>query len=91
MEAIQTDSESKTSLSASFYRLKPSHPSLYYQSEKQDFRRLDSYLYSQLRDGDRVFVRSNTYIPGILHYFGIYPKGRHYQNSFYWINEKYMK
>ena len=61
---------------------------LYYQSEKQDFRRLDSYLYSQLRDGDRVFVRSNTYIPGILHYFGIYPKGRHYQNSFYWINEK---
>jgi uncharacterized membrane protein len=61
---------------------------LYYQSEKQDFRRLDSYLYSQLQDGDRVFVRSNTYIPGILHYFGIYPKGRHYQNSFYWINEK---
>jgi len=61
---------------------------LYYQSEKQDFRRLANYLYSQLQDGDKVFVRSNTYIPGILHYFSIYPEGRHYQNSLYWINSK---
>jgi uncharacterized membrane protein len=61
---------------------------LYYQSEKQDFRRVASYLYSQLQDGDRVFVRSSTYIPGILHYFSIYPVGRHYQNPLYWINSK---
>jgi uncharacterized membrane protein len=61
---------------------------LYYQSEKQDFRRLANYLYSQLQDGDKVFVRSNTYIPGILHYFSIYPEGRHYQNSLFWINSK---
>ena len=61
---------------------------LYYQSEKQDFRRLASYLYSQLQDGDRVFVRSNTYIPGILHYFSIYPEGRHYRIPLYWINSK---
>jgi uncharacterized membrane protein len=61
---------------------------LYYQSEKQDFRRLDSYLSSQLQDGDRVFVRSYTYIPGILHYFSIYPEGRHYQIPQYWINSK---
>jgi hypothetical protein len=61
---------------------------LYYRSEKQDFRRLDSYLYSQLQDGDRVFVRSNTHIPGILHYFSIYPEGRHYNIPLYWINSK---
>jgi uncharacterized membrane protein len=61
---------------------------LYYRSEKQDFRRLASYLHSQLQNGDRVFVRSNTYIPGILHYFSIYPEGRHYQNPLYWINSK---
>jgi uncharacterized membrane protein len=61
---------------------------LYYQSEKQDFRRVASYLHSQLQDGDRIFVRSITYIPGILHYFSIYPEGRHYQNPLYWINSK---
>jgi uncharacterized membrane protein len=61
---------------------------LYYQSEKQDFRRLASYLYSQLQDGDRIFVRSITYIPGILHYFSIYPEGRHYYTPLYWINSK---
>ena len=61
---------------------------LYYQSEKQDFRRVTAYLHSQLQDGDKFFVRSNTYIPGILHYFSIYPERRHYQNSLYWINSK---
>jgi uncharacterized membrane protein len=61
---------------------------LYYHSEKQDFRRLDFYLYSQLQDGDRVFVRSNTYIPGILHYFSIYPEERHYNLPLDWINSK---
>ncbi len=61
---------------------------LYYLSEKQDFRRVASYLQNHLQDGDRVFVRSDTYIPGILHYFSIYPEGRHYQNSLHWINSK---
>ncbi len=61
---------------------------LYYQSEKQDFRRAASYLHGHLQDGDRIFVRSDTYIPGILHYFSIYPEGRHYRRPLYWINSK---
>jgi hypothetical protein len=52
---------------------------LYYQSEKQDFRGLVNYLDSQLRDGDEIFVQTTTYIPGILHYFKVYPKNRHYK------------
>jgi hypothetical protein len=31
----------------------------------------------QLR-GDRIFVTSNRNLLGILHYFGVYPEGRHY-------------
>jgi uncharacterized membrane protein len=61
---------------------------LYYQSEKQDFRRVASYLNNHLQDGDRIFVRSNTYLPGILHYLSIYPEGRHYNIPLYWINSK---
>ena len=52
--------------------------SLYYRSEKQDFRGLVSYLQGQLEDGDKIFVKSTTYIPGMLHYFRVYPKSRHY-------------
>jgi len=55
---------------------------LYYRSEKQDFRGLVTYLKNQIQDGDNVFVRSKAYLPGILHYLGIYPKGRHYAVSF---------
>jgi hypothetical protein len=51
---------------------------LYYRSEKQDFRGLVSYLQGQLRDGDKIFVKSTAYIPGILHYFKVYPGLRHY-------------
>jgi hypothetical protein len=51
---------------------------LYYRSEKQDFRGLVSYLESQLQDGDNIFVKSVAYIPGILHYFKVYPESRHY-------------
>jgi hypothetical protein len=51
---------------------------LYYRSEKQDFRHLVSYLDSQLRDKDKIFVRSTAYIPGILYYFGVSPESRHY-------------
>jgi hypothetical protein len=51
---------------------------LYYRAEKQDFRGLVSYLESHLRDGDKIYVKSIAYIPGILHYFRIYPESRHY-------------
>jgi hypothetical protein len=57
---------------------------LYYHSEKQDFRGLVNYLNSQVKDGDKIFVNTLTYIPGILHYFGVYPKNRHYNIPFSW-------
>jgi hypothetical protein len=52
---------------------------LYYRSEKQDFRGLVSCLEGQLQDGDKIFVKSLAYIPGILHYFKVYPESRHYR------------
>jgi mannosyltransferase len=58
---------------------------LYYRSEKQDFRGLANYLNSQLRDGDKIFAKTFTYVPGILHYFSVYPKNRHYEIPFAWI------
>lgn len=51
---------------------------LYYHYEKQDFRGLINYLKGQLRDGDKIFVTSKGFIPGILHYYGIHPEERHY-------------
>ena len=51
---------------------------LYYQSGKQDFSRLVVFLKSHLKEGDKVFVTSHGYIPGILHYLKVYPEGRHY-------------
>ena len=57
---------------------------LYYRSEKQDFRGLVNYLNSQLRNGDKVFVNTLTYVPGILHYFKVYPQKRHYEIPFEW-------
>jgi len=50
----------------------------YYRSEKQDFRGLVNYLKGQLREGDKIFVVTTGYIPGILHYFGTHPEGRHH-------------
>ena len=58
---------------------------LYYQGEKQDFRGLAKYLNGQLRDGDKVAVGTFTYLPGILHYLGVEPNGRHYNIPFSWI------
>jgi hypothetical protein len=52
------------------------HP--YYQSEKQDYRGLVTYMKGQLRDGDKVIVGNPVYIAVMLHYFGVYPEGRHY-------------
>ena len=51
---------------------------LYYQSEKQNFRDLVTFLKSQLIEGDKIidFERMSTL--GILHYFGANPEGRHF-------------
>jgi hypothetical protein len=57
---------------------------LYYQAEKQDFRGLVNYLNTELRDGDRIIVGTFTYIPGILHYFKVYPENRHYSIPYSW-------
>ncbi|MBP1695985.1 MAG: Oligosaccharyl transferase subunit [Deltaproteobacteria bacterium] len=57
---------------------------LYYRSEKQDFRGLVNYLNSQVRDGDKIVLKTFTYIPGILHYFNVYPKNRHYEAPIVW-------
>jgi hypothetical protein len=58
----------------------------YYQSEKQDFRGLANYLKRHLQPGDKIFDGHGVYIPGVLHYLGAYPTGRHYvvsvSNSF---------
>jgi len=50
----------------------------YYPFEKQDLRGLVNYLKAHLREGDKIFDGSAGHIPGILHYFGTYPEGRHY-------------
>jgi len=60
----------------------------YYRSEKQDFRSLVTYLKGQLREGDKIFVGSYMYFPGILHYFGTYPEGHHYIIPIYKDSEK---
>jgi hypothetical protein len=56
---------------------------LYYGYEKQNFKGLVTYLKEQLRDGDKIFVEASADIPGILHYLGLYPEGRH-QTVTYW-------
>ena len=50
----------------------------YYRSEKQDLRGLSNYLKNQVQTGDAIFVAMKSYLPGILHYFGVHPPGRHY-------------
>lgn len=51
---------------------------LYYHSEKQDLRGLVAYLKNHVRAGDKIFVETEGYMPGILHYFGAHPKERHH-------------
>jgi len=58
---------------------------LYYRGEKQDFRSLANYLNSHLREGDKILAGTLTYIPGILHYFEVAPKDRHYSIPCSWI------
>jgi hypothetical protein len=50
---------------------------LYYRSEKQDYRGVVTYLKSQLQNGDKIIVGNALYISVMLHYFGVYPEGRH--------------
>ena len=61
---------------------------LYLRSEKQDFRGLATYLKSHLREKDKIFDAEMGYMPGILHYFGEYPEGRHYIIPYRKISEK---
>ena len=61
---------------------------LYYRSEKQDFRGLVTFLKDQLREGDKIVDGEMGYMPGILHYFGVYPEGRHYSIPFWKVSEK---
>jgi len=51
---------------------------LYYRYQKQDYRGLVAYFKEHLRDGDMVFTETEAHMPGILHYFGVYPKDRHH-------------
>jgi len=60
----------------------------YYRSEKQDLRGLVSYLKTRLHEGDKIFVETAGYIPGILHYLGVHPKGRHHTASIWKDGEK---
>jgi hypothetical protein len=60
---------------------------LYYRSEKQDFKRLVSYLSGQLREGDKIFDVEMGFMPGILYYFGAHPEGRHYVIPFWKVEE----
>ena len=59
----------------------------YYFAEKEDFRGLVSYLKGQLREGDKLFDSDMAYTPGILHYFGVYPDGRHHLIPYYKVSE----
>lgn len=56
---------------------------LYYRSEKQDLRGLAFYLKQQMRQGDRILLGGAFFFPGLFHYFGIYPKTRHYDVTTY--------
>ena len=59
----------------------------YYHAEKEDFRGLVNYLRGQLRGGDKLFDSDMAYTPGILHYFGVYPEGRHHLIPYYKVSE----
>ena len=60
---------------------------LYYRAEKEDFRGLVNYLKGQLRQGDKLFDSDMAYTGCILHYFGVYPEGRHYSIPYYRVSE----
>jgi hypothetical protein len=53
---------------------------LYYKSEKMNLRGLVNYLRAELKEGDKIFDSTTgmALMPGMLHYFRTYPKGRQY-------------
>ena len=61
---------------------------LYYRSEKQDYRGLVTYLKAHLQEGDKIIVGNALYISVMLHYFGVYPKGRHQIIPAWKVSEK---
>lgn len=54
----------------------------YYNSQKQDFKGLATFLKSHLKPGDNIFDGDRILTPGILYYFGVNPEGRHYIVNF---------
>ena len=56
---------------------------LYYRAEKQDLRGLVAYLRGHMRQGDNIFIGATGLFPGILHYFGAHPEGRHHTVPFW--------
>jgi hypothetical protein len=50
----------------------------YYRSEKEDLKGLVAFLKNHLKEGDKIFVETAGYMPGILHYFGVHPERRHH-------------
>jgi hypothetical protein len=50
----------------------------YYRSEKEDLKGLVAFLKNHLKEGDKIFVETAGYMPGILHYFGVHPESRHH-------------
>ena len=64
---------------------------LFYHSQKQDHKGLVLYLKGHLRPGDKIFDGDRIYTPGILHYFGVYPEGRHYVAHFKQDHEKIIE
>jgi hypothetical protein len=51
---------------------------LYYRSEKQNLRGLVTFMKNHIQDGDKIFVETAGYMPGILHYFGVHPENKHH-------------
>jgi len=50
---------------------------LYYHFQKQNFKGFVNYL-DNIHNGDNIFVRTKTDLPGILLFFGASARGRHY-------------
>jgi hypothetical protein len=55
---------------------------LYYQSEKQDYRRLATFLKLHLKEGDKI-IDSDGRLLGLLYYLGVPIQGRFYHLD-YW-------
>jgi hypothetical protein len=59
---------------------------LYYRSEKQDFRRLATFLKYQLREGDKI-IDADARLLGLLYYLKIPVQGRYYRMDYWRFSE----